>query len=63
MNEPLINDVLSWNKFYDKSLQEKSYPPKKIELFNRLIAHTNNFFIISAIGSFVPGYLLLITKK
>ena len=42
MNNPLINDVLSWNRFYDKSLQEKSYPPKKIELFNRLIAHTNN---------------------
>jgi len=63
MSEPLVNDVLSWNKFYDKSLQEESYPPKKIELFNRLIAHTNNFFIISAIGAFVPGYLMLITKK
>ena len=25
--------------------------------------HSNNFFIISAIGAFSPGYLMLISKK
>jgi len=63
MNETEINDVLSWSKFFNISTKEKSYPPKKVELFNRLIAHTSNFFIISAIGAFTPGYLMLISKK
>ena len=63
MNEPLINDVLSWNKFNNESSKEITYPPKKIDLFNRLVAHTNHFFIISAIGAFTPGYLMLISKK
>ena len=27
------------------------------------MAHSNNFFIISAIGAFTPGYLMLISKK
>ena len=63
MNEPLIKDVLSWDQFFNESSAEDSYPPKEIKLFNRLIAHTNNFFIISAIGAFTPGYLMLISKK
>ena len=63
MNEPLIKDVLSWEQFFNESSAEDFYPPKKIKLFNRLIAHTNNFFIISAIGAFTPGYLMLISKK
>jgi len=32
-------------------------------MFNRLISHTNNFFVIAAIGAFTPGYLMLVTKK
>ena len=56
-------DVLSWEKFYEESKKRRFYPPKKAELFNRLIAHTNNFFAISAIGAFSKGYVLVITKK
>ena len=63
MNKPPIKDVLSWDQFLNETLKEDSYPPKKIKLFNRLMAHSNNFFIISAIGAFSPGYLMLISKK
>ena len=56
-------DVLSWNKFLEQSLLETTYPPQKIKLYNRLVAHTDNFFIIAAIGAFVPGYLMLVSKK
>ena len=63
MNETLINDQLSWNKFFDESHKRKIYPPKTVELFNRLVAHTNNFFVVAAIGAFVPGYLMIITKE
>ena len=63
MSKLLIEDVLSWDKFLKETLKEDSYPPKKIKLFNRLMAHSNNFFIISAIGAFSPGYLMLISKK
>ena len=63
MNKLLIEDVLSWDKFSNETLKEDSHPPKKIKLFNRLMAHSNNFFIISAIGAFSPGYLMLISKK
>ena len=58
-----INDVLSWEKFNEDTYNEKKYPPEKIELFNRLIASTENFFVIAAIGAFVPGYVMIITKK
>ena len=63
MNETSIQDVLSWDHFFDESTKRNSYPPKEIKLFNRLVSHTNNFFIIAAIGAFTPGYLMLITKK
>ena len=63
MKESLIKDVLSWEKFYEESTKRDSYPPKEIKLFNRLVSHTNNFFVISAIGAFTPGYLMLVTKK
>tara|TARA_Y100000590_G_scaffold322405_1_gene365091 strand:+ start:4644 stop:5567 length:924 start_codon:yes stop_codon:yes gene_type:complete len=63
MSKPPIEDVLSWDKFLKETLKEDSHPPKKIKLFNRLMAHSNNFFIISAIGAFSPGYLMLISKK
>tara|TARA_B100001996_G_C18603923_1_gene571027 strand:- start:233 stop:1156 length:924 start_codon:yes stop_codon:yes gene_type:complete len=63
MNEPLIGDALSWTLFHRNTLNEESYPPQKIELFNRLIAHTNNFFSISAYGAFTPGYVMIISKE
>ena len=55
------NDQLSWEKFYKESKIRKSFP-KKINEFNRLVAHTKNFFIISGYGAFTPGYLLIISK-
>ena len=58
-----MNDVLSWEKFEENTFNEKKYPPEKIELFNRLIASTENFFVIAAIGAFVPGYVMIVTKK
>ena len=45
MKESLIKDQLAWNKFFDESSKRETYPPKKIELFNRLMAYTNNFFL------------------
>lgn len=58
-----IEDVLSWERFFNESKKRNFYPPKEIEMFNRLISHTNNFFVIAAIGAFTPGYLMLVTKK
>ena len=63
MKESLIKDQLAWNKFFDESSKRETYPPKKIELFNRLMAYTNNFFVIAAIGAISPGYLMIITKE
>ena len=63
MNTPKFEDQLAWTKFYEEAEKRKSYPPQKIELFNRLVAHTNNFFVVAAIGAFNPGYLMLITKE
>ena len=59
----IIKDALSWEDFYNNSEKRKPYPPKKVELFNRLICHTNNFFVIAAIGAFTPGYVMLVTKN
>lgn len=63
INQTSIKDVLSWNEFLKKTSEEKSYPLKKIKLYNRLLAHTNNFFAIAAIGAFTPGYLMIIVKE
>ena len=63
MNSSLVKDVLSWEKFYEESINRETWPPKRVELFNRLVAHTNNFFLIAALGAFSPGYLMLISKK
>ena len=63
MKDSLINDQLEWNKFFEESSKRETYPPKKIELFNRLMAYTNNFFVVAAIGAISPGYLMIITKE
>ena len=57
----MIEDQLSWNKFFDESNQEKEI--KEVKQFNRLIAHSKNLFIISAYGAFTPGYLLIVAKN
>ena len=59
----MINDVLSWEKFYSVSKKRRSYPPKNPKPFNRLVAYTNNFFAISGIGAFTKGYILVITRE
>ena len=59
----MSNDVLSWEHFFSNSKKRSSYPPKEMDLFNRLVAHSKNFFAISAIGPFTEGYLLIVTKK
>ena len=41
-----ITDVLSWDEFLKHSKARVVYPPKKVELFNRLIGHTKNFFLM-----------------
>lgn len=55
-------DQLSWDEFF-KTSSKRVGIPKKITEFNRLIAHTKNFFVISGYGAFTPGYLLIISKE
>lgn len=59
----MIEDVLSWDLFKKGAVLRKDYPPKKVELFNRLIAHTNNFFAVIGFGAFTPGYVMIVAKK
>ena len=54
-------DQLSWEEFY-KQCNGRSSLPVKVDEFNRLVAHTKNFFVISGYGAFTPGYLLIISK-
>ena len=54
-------DQLSWEDFYNKSKKRLSIP-NKINDFNRLIAHTKNFFVISGYGAFTLVILLLLPK-
>mgnify|MGYP001301828602 CR=1 FL=1 len=58
-----IKDALAWELFLDGSKKRDTYPPKQIDLVNRLVCHTKNFFVIGAIGAFVPGYLMIVSKK
>lgn len=57
-----LNDQLSWEQFQVQSLKAKK-PIKKISEFNRLIAHSKNFFLISGYGAFSDGYILIISKE
>ena len=56
----MIEDQLSWENFYKQSNNEKNF--KEVKQFNRLIAHSTNYFIISAYGAFTPGYVLIVSK-
>ena len=38
-----ISDVLSWAEFDKGTNKEINFPPRKVNLFNRLIASTDNF--------------------
>ena len=56
-----VKDQLSWEQFKIHSINAKK-PIKKISEFNRLIAHSKNFFLISGYGAFTNGYILIISK-
>ncbi len=56
-----MNDQLSWDKFFEFSKNVNF--PSEVKDFNRLIAHTNNYFAISGYGAFTPGYVVVITKE
>ena len=55
-----ISDQLSWKEFLKQS--KKNTKVTTVEPFNRLIAHSKNFFLISGYGAFTPGYQIIITK-
>ncbi len=55
-----ISDQLSWKEFLKQS--KKNIKVKTVEPFNRLIAHSKNFFLISGYGAFTLGYQIIITK-
>ena len=55
-----VKDQLSWDEFLKESSKERII--SVVKPFNRLIAHTKNFFIIGGYGSFTKGYVLIITK-
>lgn len=57
-----IIDQLSWEQFKKNSEKQKK-PIKKISEFNRLIASSENFFLISGYGAFTDGYILIISKE
>ena len=57
----LIKDQLSWEQFKIHSKKTKK-PLTKVSEFNRLIAHSKNFFLISGYGAFTDGYILIISK-
>ncbi len=56
-----VKDQLSWEQFKTHSIKAKK-PIKKISEFNRLIAHSKNFFLISGYGAFTDDYILIISK-
>ncbi len=57
-----LKDQLSWEEFKLQSINCPK-PIKKVTEFNRLIAHTKNFFLISGYGAFTDGYMLIISKE
>jgi len=59
----LAEDVLSWKLFLNGAKKRKLQMPTKSTLDNRLIISTDNFFIIAGLGTFAPGYFLVIPKN
>ena len=58
-----MEDILNWEKFNTNSKKLSKKLPSKVGLYNRLIFHTKNFFVIAGYGSFVEGYILVISKQ
>ena len=55
-----FTDQLSWEEFFKESKKETKI--LNVKPFNRMIAHSKNFFIISGYGAFTQGYQVIITK-
>ena len=55
-------DVLSWELFDDNAKKRNDKLPLKVDLENRLIFETKNFFSVCGLGAFINGYLVIITK-
>ena len=55
-----LKDQLSWREFLKESSKDTFI--SEVKAFNRLIAHSKNFFVIAGYGSFTKGYVLIITK-
>ncbi len=60
MSENFV-DQLSFKDFLKESSKESIIA--KAKPFNRLIAHSKNYFIVSGYGAFTPGYQIIITKE
>ncbi len=58
-----IQDPLSWDLFSIGAKKRNFQLPSNPTMDNRLIIDTKNFFVVSGLGAFVPGYFLIITKK
>ena len=57
-----IRDQLSWTSFYEDA-KNRTCTPVKVKEYNRLIAHSENFFVVAGYGALIPGYVLIITKE
>ena len=55
-------DVLSWDLFNDNAIKRSDIIPDKVNLENRLIFETKNFFAVCGLGAFIKGYTVIITK-
>tara|TARA_X000000950_G_scaffold286475_1_gene395478 strand:+ start:1152 stop:2036 length:885 start_codon:yes stop_codon:yes gene_type:complete len=55
-------DVLSWDLFNNDALKRSDQIPDKVNLENRLIFETKNFFAVCGLGAFIEGYAVIITK-
>ena len=55
-----LTDQLSWEEFLKQS--QKDIEITEVKPFNRLIAHSKNYFLISGYGAFTDGYVIVITK-
>ena len=60
MNKDFIDQLID-EQFLKESIGSANITEAKP--FNRMIAHSKNFFLISGYGAFTPGYLILITKE
>ena len=55
-------DVLSWDLFNDNAIKRSDIIPDKVNLENRLIFETKNFFAVCGLGAFIKGYTVIIRK-